>query len=249
MMTETRQNSWIKMGLATLAAVALLAVALPLLAALSIAARVLIPFALVAAVVVALMVPSLREQIAFGDEGEESYKGLRVPQGALLHTAHTWARARGRALVAGIDDLMARVVGPPDAVELPAVGATVAAGQPLMTLRRGERTVVARSPVTGRVVATNKRLAADPALAGRSPYRGGWAVRIEPTERDTATSTLMRGAGATRWFTQEVDRLMATLAGPVAARHVMQDGGAVVEELHDAIDDDTFRTIRDTFFA
>lgn len=249
MRTATSQTSWIKTGLATLAAVAVLAIALPLLAALSIAARILIPFALLAVVIVVLMVPTLREKVAFGEEGaEDQYKGLRVPQEALLHSAHTWARSRGRVLVAGIDDLMARVLGPADAVELPPVGATFAAGEPMLQLRRGDRMIVARAPVAGRVVATNGRLARDPSLAARSPYHEGWAVRLEPTDNG-ATGGLLQGSEATRWFTHEVDRLLATMVGPVGATAVMHDGGAMVDSLHDALDDAAFDAVCEGFFG
>ena len=37
-------------------------------------------------------------------------------------------------------------------------------------------------PISGRILETNPRLAADPALAGREPYGEGWLYRIVPTD-------------------------------------------------------------------
>lgn len=247
MKTAGTEMTWVKTGLAALAAVALLVLALPLLAAASIAARIVVPVVVVAAVAVLLLVPSLRRRVVLGEEGM-SYRGLRVPQEALLHTAHTWVKDRRRGgLLAGFDDLMLRVLGPVDKVELPAVGTVLAKGEPMAWLHGGGRSIAARSPVSGRVEAINERLSSDPTVLARSPYGDGWAVRITPAQRDTATTELLSGTRAMRWFSAEVDGLLAMMAGPVGA--TLQDGGAVVDDLHESLDDLTFRRVNERFFG
>ncbi|GMV40625.1 MAG: hypothetical protein AMXMBFR64_23410 [Myxococcales bacterium] len=245
MKTAGTEVTWMKTSLAALAAVALLVLALPVLAAASIAARIVVPVVVLGAVAVLLLVPSLRRRVVLGED-EMQYRGLRVPLEGLLHSAHTWVKERRGSLVAGVDDLMLRVLGPVDRVELPAVGTVLAAGAPMARLHGGGRSITVRAPVAGRVEATNDRLDRDPSLLVRSPYRDGWAVRIAPSEQPTG---LLSGTRATRWFASEVDGLLSMLSGPTLGHATMHDGGAVTDALHEDLDDLTFRRVSARFFG
>jgi glycine cleavage system H lipoate-binding protein len=46
-------------------------------------------------------------------------------------------------------------------------------------------------PMTGRVVSTNERLRAEPALVAREPEQGGWLFQLEPRELERETQNLV----------------------------------------------------------
>ena len=248
MTLTNKQSSYLGAALVVAVAAGLLVVTLPALAALSIVGRLLFPVALVAAAVVILASPTLRRRLLLAEaEPVGLHKGLRLPQGVTMHPTHSWARRdTRREVTVGADDMMEKVLGPVDEVLLPEVGTRVEAGQPVSRLRRGNRTVALRAPVSGTVIQVNTRLTDEPTLVNEAPYGAGWVVRVEPSGKPAAH--LHKGREARAWFRSEVDRLVATVSQLTLPTAAMQDGGPMVDDLHARIDDVTWRRVKATFF-
>lgn len=225
------------------AATALVALALPLLAALSIVGRIAFPVLLLIAVVLLLAIPTLRRGVLFARRSPAAaHKGFRIGSGIGLHRAHGWARQdTWREVTVGADDLLARLLGPVEAVALAPVGASIEAGQPVCELRRGERVLTLRSPVAGTVTQVHERLVGEPSLVHEAPYGAGWIARIRPA--GAWRRRLLEGRAAQSWFRGEVDALVSTLSPVVLPTAAMQDGGPVVADLHDRIDDETWQRL------
>ena len=198
--------------------------------------------------------PRFREWFGFQVEPGLTYNGLRLDTGVALDAGHGWARFDGGEATVGADDLVQAVLGPVDEVELPYLGARVRRGEPLFRLRRGERSVVVASPITGTVVHANPELADSPRLVNEEPFAQGWAVRLGCDDAKLDRGVLLRGGPARGWFRGEVDRLLGDLLGApgdtaLAAVPVLPDGGELVEGLHRYIDDDAWERICAGFFA
>jgi glycine cleavage system H protein len=146
----------------------------------------------------------------------------------------------------GVDDLRQKVFGPVDEVVLPAVGTQVRAFEPLLTLRRGDRTLVVRAPVDGTVQAVNETLKLDPELVNRAPYGDGWTVALEAPKR--ALANLRVGQAAAAWLRGELDRLVAAVAEPATVR-TLQDGGPISPAFFHGLDEAAFRRLADEFFG
>ena len=236
-------------GVATCVLTALVIAVLPLLAIVAFVLR----FVLVAAYVVAIpamaVSPRLRRLVGWDAELAASYRGLRMPLRELLSPQHTWARVERGKVTVGADDFAQKVLGPLDAVELPEVGTVLRQGDPLMTLRHGGRVLTLRAPVAGRVSAVNEKLASEPHLINDAPYGFGWAAVVEPDSLDESKRALKQGKAAHSWLHAEMDRMVALLTSAGEPAMAMADGGQLVDNVHDCIDDDAWNGIKERFFS
>jgi glycine cleavage system H protein len=244
-----RSMNWtatLKIALALVVAAVILVIALPAMASLAIVGRLAVPVLMVVGAVVALAIPSVRRSLLDWDDEELEVHGVKLAEGLMMHRGHAWVRSQGKVLGVGADDLVQRTLGPADAIQLPSVGTEVKQGDPLFTVHRGKREVTVRAPVTGRVTRANARLATQPALMQADPYGAGWAVQLEPTDSHHWAEKLLEGSSARAWFRCEVDRLLAAISPEPMP--VMQDGGPVVADLHNHIDDEAWQRVQACFF-
>jgi glycine cleavage system H protein len=205
---------------------------------------------LIVGLVVSRFSPRFREWFeatAFADD-QVGYKGLRWDTHLLAHPSHSWARIRGRSAVVGVDDLMESTLGPVEVVELPVVGTHVERGDRLFRLRRADRVIEARAPVSGTVRATNEALREHPELVNHDPFSTGWVVRIQGDRVRDEEKSLLQGREALAWFRQETDRLLTSILHQDSLAPAMADGGEFVEHLYRDIDDDAWKRLTETFF-
>ncbi len=216
---------------------------------------VVLMIALFLAVDVALQLrgrPALADRIQARLEGSEEttavrVAGFRVAPDALYHPGHTWARREDAGVAkVGIDDFAARLVGPPEHVEAPAVGSPVRAGRPLCTVeRRGRRTTLL-APVSGTVSAVNKEALARPAAITADPYGAGWIVEVRSADMTYDLRSLLSGDMARRFVDEAAAGLHAYFA-PADALPAAADGGEPIDAIGDLMDDATWDRARARF--
>lgn len=228
----------------------LVLVALPLAAVLGVFARlpllVAVALALAVATVVAAFSPAFRDWLNAEIDQEISYNGLHLATGVAVSPYHSWARITSEDVQVGADDLTQAVLGPVEHVDLPLVGDHVERGEPLFRLRRGQRSVQMRSPVSGEVISTNRALLRAPGLVNQEPFGSGWAVRLHSDRRPNGHRGLFRGKYARAWFRLEVDRLLTALTPGVPA---LPDGGVLSQTVHMHIDDESWERVTRSFFS
>ncbi len=193
--------------------------------------------------------PRFREWFEAAGAREIRYKGLRLATNIAVHPNHSWARTTSQLAVVGVDDLVQSTLGPVEAVELPPVGSRVEQGQRLFSLRRGQRQVDVRAPLSGTIAATNEALLVSPGLVNVDPFSRGWAVRIRMDKSREDRPSLFRGQQARGWFRQEIDRFLVSVLAGHAVATALPDGGTVVPELYREIDEDTWKRLTETFFG
>ncbi len=251
-------REWLK-GWPLAAGIAIVLVAvLPLLAA----AVFMLRFALFAAVALAVLTgivllcvsPKFRAWLDLQSDGLMSFSGLRLARDVSVAPGHSWARIGDRRVTIGADDFIPRTLGPIEKVELPEPGTKIRQGDRLCRLTHGERTVELLSPVSGTVVRRNESLVDRPELVNDSPYGAGWAVSLQADDIETERTQLRSNNAARTWFRHEVDTLIGTILTPSAGNMALMpatslpDGGVMVSDLHQQIDDQAWQKIDDTFF-
>jgi glycine cleavage system H protein len=116
---------------------------------------------------------------------------------------HEWLSVAGDAATIGITDYAAQQLGDVVFVSLPAVGASVTAGEPCGEVESVKSVSDLYSPVDGEVIEINPDLEDDPALVNAEPY-GAWMFKVRlpaggalPTDLLTATEyeELTKSAG------------------------------------------------------
>ena len=155
----------------------------------------------------------LRQAVAGGPE-DEVY-GMAFPRDRYYHRGHTWAKVEADgAVTVGLDDLGRRLVGVPDAVDLPAPGVRVHANGTAFRVKKEGVDVRVLSPVDGEVIETGG--------ADR-----GWWLKVRPA--DTNLDHLLRGEEVRPWMMREIERLQIALSAGGAP--TLADGGVPVEDL------------------
>ncbi|MFC8922876.1 glycine cleavage system protein GcvH [Cellulosimicrobium sp. NPDC057127] len=99
----------------------------------------------------------------------------------LQYTAeHEWVDGSDPAVV-GITSTAAEALGDIVYLELPEVGADVAAGSVIGEVESTKSVSELFSPVTGTVVEVNQAAVDDPAVVNSDPYTDGWLFKVDVT--------------------------------------------------------------------
>jgi glycine cleavage system H protein len=105
----------------------------------------------------------------------------KIKTGIRYSAEHEWIDDQSPATV-GVSQVAADALGDVVYVELPAVGASVAAGQVCGEIESTKSVSELFSPVSGTVVEVNEAVVADPALVNADPYGDAWLFRVEVSE-------------------------------------------------------------------
>jgi glycine cleavage system H protein len=116
-----------------------------------------------------------------------------VPEDLRYTSEHEWVAPDASAPTVGITDFAQDALGDIVYVQLPEVGATVAAGEPLGEVESTKSVSEIYAPYAGTVTARNEALVDSPELVNSDPYGQGWLVRLEPADPG-ALDTLLDAA-------------------------------------------------------
>ena len=93
--------------------------------------------------------------------------------------SHEWVRVEGSNATVGISDHAQAQLGDVIFLELPEVGATLAAGAKFGAIESVKAASDLYAPVGGTVTEVNTALTDHPELVNSDPYGDGWMLRLE----------------------------------------------------------------------
>jgi len=103
---------------------------------------------------------------------------MNVPEDLQYAQSHEWLRLDGETCTVGITDHAQAELTDVVYVELPKVGAKVAAAQQVCVIESVKAASDIYTPISGTIVAVNEALTANPALLNTDPYGDGWIFKI-----------------------------------------------------------------------
>jgi glycine cleavage system H lipoate-binding protein len=159
---------------------------------------------------------------------------FQVPENVHLHRGHSWAKTLGGVVAVGLDDFAHKLIGPLDAVELPAVGTALRQGQKAFTVVADGQAFDVVSPVDGNVAAVNETVRAHPAPAANDPYGAGWLLKVQPRWLTGNLKNLVSGDSARRFLDAAAEALARRMSPELGV--VLQDGGTPVHGIAREID-------------
>lgn len=108
---------------------------------------------------------------------------MLIPGDLRYSTDHEWVRVDGNRVTVGITDYAQDALGDVVFVQLPELGASVAAGESMSEVESTKSVSDIFAPVAGRVVAVNDEVASKPELLNSDPYGAGWlfALEVDPS--------------------------------------------------------------------
>ncbi len=105
--------------------------------------------------------------------------------------SHEWARLESDGtVVVGITDHAQDALGDIVFIELPEIGAEVAAGAEVAVVESVKAASDIYSPITGEVVEVNSGLEDQPELVNGSPYEDGWLFTVRVDSEDEFSELL-----------------------------------------------------------
>jgi hypothetical protein len=164
--------------------------------------------------------------------------GLNYSNDRFYHRGHTWAEpAEDGTFTIGLDELADRLIGNPDSIKMPVVGAEIEINQTAWRMRKNGNEIQVRSPLEGRVI-------------GVGGPTDEWYLKLRPRldPRDPTTLRhLLRGPEVHGWLIRELERLQLQLRAPNTPP-ALADGGVLMPGLMDAVPEaDWEAVLADTF--
>jgi glycine cleavage system H protein len=115
---------------------------------------------------------------------------MQVPQHLRYSSDHEWVSVDGTRARVGITDYAQDALGDVVYVQVPTVGAAVAAGDSFGEVESTKSVSDVYAPVSGTVVAVNDTLSSSPEALNQDPYGAGWLCEIEMSDASQADALL-----------------------------------------------------------
>lgn len=119
---------------------------------------------------------------------------MNVPEDLRYTAEHEWVRVEGDTARVGITDFAQDSLGDIVYVQLPEVGASVAAGDSFGEVESTKSVSEIYAPVAGEVVARNQAVVDAPDTINSDPYGAGWLVEIRLADDSQLAGLLDAGA-------------------------------------------------------
>ena len=116
---------------------------------------------------------------------DESY-----PETLKYHPEHDWAKVEGDTATFGITWFAQDQLGEVVFVELPEVGATVAANSSYAEIESVKAVSDVVAPLSGEIVEVNEGLGDSPEAINDDPYEGGWIAKVKLSDPSEVESLL-----------------------------------------------------------
>lgn len=130
-----------------------------------------------------------------------------IPGGVFIAKNHTWVSMNQEGIAkVGIDDFAQKLIGKITSLELPNLGMNVKAGQPLFTIKQGNRSVTFTSPVTGKVSQINTLLKDNLEALDVTPYERNWVCALDAENLDNEIKEMKIGKSAVAFFQEDIEK-------------------------------------------
>jgi len=173
--------------------------------------------------------------------------GLAFASTLQYHPGHTWVDLNNAAVPVGADDFTCKFVGKIDRIETLPVGVEVKRGQPMWRVLFGDRWIVQRAPVSGRIVVVNQKVLKNPEVLSESPYGDKWIMKILPESLSVESAKLFGKEN----FMQVADRMISKLLGQLkpALGTLSTDSGALMRGAARQIEEEKWEDISSELFG
>jgi len=175
-----------------------------------------------------------------------------IPGGVFISKGHCWAGVNNDGMVnIGIDDFARKLIGRIESIDMPNLGMDVKQGQVLFTVKQGATSIPFNSPLSGKVIKINRRLADDPDEIEMTSYDKNWICQLDASSLDEELSTLTIGNSAVSFFNEDINKLYEYIKKSVSSTkdesRIPADGHVYIGELEVLKDKDINAIVNDFF--
>ena len=120
---------------------------------------------------------------------------------------HLWSKQDAAGIVTvGMDELGLDSLGELAYLTLPSERTPVEMDKAMGSMEAAKMTGELVAPVSGIVIEQNDKVLQNPLLVNEEPYGNGWLVKIEPTNWEEESETMVSGDKLPDWVEQEIER-------------------------------------------
>ncbi|HEX7357158.1 MAG TPA: response regulator [Ignavibacteriaceae bacterium] len=135
-----------------------------------------------------------------------------IPGGVFISKNHTWVSMNQAGIAKiGIDDFAKKLIGRVYSIELPNLGMNVKAGQPLFTIKQGNKSITFNSPITGKVSQINTILKDNVDALDVTPYERNWVCALDADNIDNEIKEMNIGKSAVAFFQEDIEKFKNTI--------------------------------------
>jgi len=112
---------------------------------------------------------------------------VAAPKDLKYSKSHEWVRVDGDTATIGLGDYAQNELGDITYLELPDVGDSIVAGEPLGVVESVKAASDIYAPIGGEVLEQNQKAVDAPELVNQSPYDDAWLIKVrvgDPAELD-----------------------------------------------------------------
>jgi len=161
-----------------------------------------------------------------------------------FHQGHTWAMPTAAGTVTlGFDEFTQKIMGHIDEIELPKVGGFLRQGSVAWRLRHAGRVLQQRTPVEGTILEVNETMADNPS---GSSQETNWLLKIQPARLKESVSNMLHGELAEKWMVTAKSQFVQKF--PQSIVPVYQDGGELIDDVGDSLNDEEWESVKKEFF-
>lgn len=135
-----------------------------------------------------------------------------IPGGVFISKNHTWVSMNQAGIAkVGIDDFAKKLIGRVYSIELPNLGMNVKTGQPLFTIKQGNRSITFNSPVSGKVSQINTLLKENVDALDVTTYERNWVCALDAENLDNEIKDLHIGKSAVSFFQEDIEKFKTVM--------------------------------------
>jgi len=129
-----------------------------------------------------------------------------IPGGVFISEGHCWVSvSQNGSVKVGIDDFAKKVIGRIDDVEMPNLGRVIKVGDILFTVKKNNKMIPFKSPISGKVIKINSELSSHPHKLEVTSYGQNWICTLDADNLDLELKELKIGKSAIIFYQEEIE--------------------------------------------
>ena len=147
-----------------------------------------------------------------------------IPGGVFISDGHCWsAVSQDGTVKMGIDDFAKKLLGKIDSIEMPNLGMEVKKGQALFNVKRGNKIINFKSPLSGKVAKVNNDLGENLEALDVTPYEKNWVCVVDADNLDTELQDMKIGNAAVGFYQDKIDKAQEYLKDKLLAKDKIKE--------------------------
>jgi len=171
-----------------------------------------------------------------------------LPKDAFLHPSLTWSKILDTGDVAiGVQPILMVLIGEADNIEISSEENSIKKGEPLITIRKGEKEIKVKSPVSGKILEKNIPVLEE---SNWKYVSKNWLFSVKPENISTEMENWYFAEKSKEWISKTFQQIKYFLSQAIQHKQIgltLADGGDIPVGILSLFDDKSWTSFENTF--